>query len=60
MLWIIVKRTSSMAILYQRDGTMGVSMQGFADASYAGKAFDRSVSEGVVVCCLGVIAWFYS
>ena len=38
-----------MGISFERGGKMGVSMQGFADASYADKAFDRrSVSGGVV------------
>ena len=55
-----VKRTSSMGITFQRGCKMGVSMQGFADASYADKAFDRrSVSGGVVMCCMEVIAWFF-
>ena len=38
---------------------MDLSTQGFADASYADKAFDhRSVSGGVMMCCMKVIAWF--
>ena len=36
-----------------------MSTQGYAEASYADKAFDhRSVSGGVVMCCMEVIARF--
>ena len=46
-------------ITYQRGTTVGISLEVFANADYAGKATDRrSVSGGATMCAGACVCWF--
>ena len=54
-----VRRTSWLGISLEKGSAKGLCMQSLTDAGFASKAADRrSVSGGVVMCCVGPVAWF--
>ena len=56
-----INATCGFGITYQRGTTVGISLEGFADADHASKATDRrSVSGGAIMCAGACVCWFFS
>ena len=54
-----INGTCGFGITYQRETTVGISLEVFADVDYGSRATDRrSVSGGAIMCAGGCVCWF--